>query len=865
MYTQKNSVKRSLITSATALVLSIAMLIGTTFAWFTDSVTSGRNKIVAGNLDVELEYAKQPKDDGTTLNWQPVQDSTDLFDDEALWEPGHTDFVYLRITNKGTLALNYKLNVTPFNEIGGVNMAGDSFKLSDYLVFATTEQKDSEFTYTDRADVRAAAGSNLFSTVGQAGLAKANDTPLLKDQTAYTSLIVYMPEDVGNVANYKTGSTEVPPQIEFGVTLTATQAEHEEDSFGKDYDQDAILFPDNTNKDKLDSSFTAQIVKNASIVRDENSSETLTGITKDATNNTYTIKSDSEIVAGTPEAEAVIPATAIKDNGQKSTTTDIALSVTAANSDNPGNITIQDAQTSKALEIKVTGLVENNTAPIKVTTYIAKNLANLALHHTHEDTTTEMTSVSSEDAFNTDNQFFYDASTGKLVLYVSTFSPFTYIYDKPVNKFSGGDGTEEYPYLIATIEDLEALESFDFESNPNCFFKQTSDITPTKAIKADPISGTYDGNGHTLDLSQMPSTTISLFNNLYNSICGHLTFKNLNMLMGNTPIALIRDVDWGTTYGADFENITFNTKESGKILKTNLNNFGFVVIDPLYTGGSEGEPAYNFKNITNNVSLQNEGTCTGVFIGSGPCFEAKSNLSFDNCVNNGNITGTDYVGYLYGNPSYISDCQKSNSTITATNCQNSGTLDATLKNTGICAVAPKYEALNNAVTGSGTFKVGGAFTNLPAIPEVKISQDNATFALNGDADPSYSYKMVVNVQSIYTVKDGQDWATIENFKPSSANSYVSNGVKYISDIKPDASITGTLNSFHAYDYRSAQKKSLEESSATATDAGYSILVKDGTNNLIFHRENNIYIDSNVSIRVYAYNAEGYLAGIMAIK
>ena len=54
----KKSTKRSLLLSALSLVLCLSMLVGTTFAWFTDSVTSGKNRIVAGNLDVELEYAK---------------------------------------------------------------------------------------------------------------------------------------------------------------------------------------------------------------------------------------------------------------------------------------------------------------------------------------------------------------------------------------------------------------------------------------------------------------------------------------------------------------------------------------------------------------------------------------------------------------------------------------------------------------------------------------------------------------------------------------------------------------------------------------------------------------------------------------
>ena len=74
--------KRALVSSVMALFLCFAMLLGTTFAWFTDSVISGNNKITAGNLDVELDYYV----DG---EWVSVNGSTDIFDDEALWEHSH--------------------------------------------------------------------------------------------------------------------------------------------------------------------------------------------------------------------------------------------------------------------------------------------------------------------------------------------------------------------------------------------------------------------------------------------------------------------------------------------------------------------------------------------------------------------------------------------------------------------------------------------------------------------------------------------------------------------------------------------------------------------------------------------------------
>ena len=53
--TNRKSTKRALLGSVMAMVLCLAMLIGATFAWFTDTASTGVNKIQAGNLDVALE------------------------------------------------------------------------------------------------------------------------------------------------------------------------------------------------------------------------------------------------------------------------------------------------------------------------------------------------------------------------------------------------------------------------------------------------------------------------------------------------------------------------------------------------------------------------------------------------------------------------------------------------------------------------------------------------------------------------------------------------------------------------------------------------------------------------------------------
>ena len=78
--TNRNT-RRALIASLMALILCVSSLLGTTYAWFTDEVTSSNNKIVAGNLDVELEYY-----DTDNKKWIAFDDQTNVFKENTLWE-----------------------------------------------------------------------------------------------------------------------------------------------------------------------------------------------------------------------------------------------------------------------------------------------------------------------------------------------------------------------------------------------------------------------------------------------------------------------------------------------------------------------------------------------------------------------------------------------------------------------------------------------------------------------------------------------------------------------------------------------------------------------------------------------------------
>ena len=227
------SKKTALLMSFTSLLICFAMLVGSTFAWFTDTASTGVNKIVAGNLKVGFQY----------WNGEKYVDAKDvsLFSEETQWEPGHTEIVYLKVINQGNLALKYRLStINTFEYQYAKNSKGDQILLSKYLKIGIDEGKNAaEGTYAKREAAIAAVENN---TVAYDSYTKENTLlPATGDNESadYLAFVVYMPTTVGNEANWDpnvTGSYGAP-WIRFNLALNATQASYEKDSFDKTYDE----------------------------------------------------------------------------------------------------------------------------------------------------------------------------------------------------------------------------------------------------------------------------------------------------------------------------------------------------------------------------------------------------------------------------------------------------------------------------------------------------------------------------------------------------------------------------------------------------------------------------------------------------
>ena len=227
--TSRKSTKRALITSALAILMCVAMLIGTTFAWFTDTASTGVNKIQAGNLDVKLMYSTDMQ------TWKEATDQTKLFEDNALWEPGYTQVVYLKIENAGKLALKYEVGFSKnYTSNRGKNVNGDWYRVDNYLKIGTAEATTK---FANREDVWSAIAATEKTLAKDVMLTDGWITLKAGESSKPFAVAIYMPTSVGNEAN---ASKYRPSSVSgLGIEVRATQATVENDSFDNNYDANA--------------------------------------------------------------------------------------------------------------------------------------------------------------------------------------------------------------------------------------------------------------------------------------------------------------------------------------------------------------------------------------------------------------------------------------------------------------------------------------------------------------------------------------------------------------------------------------------------------------------------------------------------
>ena len=354
---ERKATKRALLTSITALVMCVVMLAGTTFAWFTDTAKTNVNKIQAGNLDVALEMydttqRKWVNAEGKTLNFL-VNGAVPAQGTQILWEPGCTyELPKLKVVNGGNLNIKYKVEVTGI-QVDRQAVAG-KFDLNDVIKWTTT------------------------------GLTLGEEKTLKPTEYVEFTISGAMDKNAGN--DYQGLSID-------GVSITvyATQATGEFDSYGDQYDAAAgypvVVLP-----------------------------ATSASMTESGSNYTY------EAADGT--VKAMIPVSAV------GTGTTPEISVKPVKDATTGKFVVDAGNGTEKVsyDISISGMSASTSVLATVSFKLGVGLTNVGMQHTGA----QMMLKNSVDELTTADTFFYDAATGMVTIAVNHFSPFTVTYAAPV-------------------------------------------------------------------------------------------------------------------------------------------------------------------------------------------------------------------------------------------------------------------------------------------------------------------------------------------------------------------------------------------------------------------------------------------------
>ena len=410
--TNLKATKKALVSSVLALVMCFTMLLGTTFAWFTDSVTSSGNVIQAGKLDVEL-YKWNDTVDAEHANATAISESSEPIFGKAdsttanantadtLWEPGKTQTVYLSIKNNGTLDLKYKVALEVTNITNGLN------EVLTYVI-----NNDVQYGGLEKTDLPA-DWSNCSKVVSGINIA-TEDVALEAGAEHFFALSVHMDELAGN--EYQNGN------ITFNIKVLAGQLASEEDSFDNQYDADAI-YPE---------------ISGASVPVESNKSFYELEVREKGNHNAI---ATAVILAGSVGADV----------------SELTFNAEKVDTYQHGNIVVEGASEALTYDLSVGGLKSNNDIAVKVELRIPEGLdpQTVKVYHYGD----EIAAV-------------YNHESGFVSFETTSFSPFTIVFD-PTSEWNDsavlpeGIPTATVTDITSTIDRSEIVwkDAGDFSPN----------------------------------------------------------------------------------------------------------------------------------------------------------------------------------------------------------------------------------------------------------------------------------------------------------------------------------------------------------------------------------------------------------------
>ena len=332
MNNNQKATKRALLTSVMALVMCVVMLVGTTFAWFTDTASTGVNKITSGNLHVEIQ--NETSEPIANLEWVAKDGRAQ---DEILWEPGATyTLTQFKIANTGKLALKYKMVVT--------GLDGDADLLR--VIKFTYKLGDTVLDLNEEGHLVAGAATGMITVSATMDKNAGNE---------------YMDKTLEGVE----------------IKVYATQDTVENDSFDNQYDKDAtyLTYPDGVTTDSFPA--TANYINDQGQTKsdkpatvafvDENGATQYAADLNTAITNGASVvycKKDAKLVGsltrGNNRTGELTSDLTIYANGADFQNTEISINATSLSTESVGKTKNFTLRVNDAKNIRIWGATPNN-------------------------------------------------------------------------------------------------------------------------------------------------------------------------------------------------------------------------------------------------------------------------------------------------------------------------------------------------------------------------------------------------------------------------------------------------------------------------------------------------------------------------
>lgn len=618
--------KRSLTTSVIILFLCFSMLLGTTYAWFTDSASSAGNIIQSGNLDIKMHWSED------LVDWSEVSGDPIFTHDN--WEPGYTEIKYIKVENAGNLSFKWKLNIEAEGRVGELAEVIDVYYVNPVSTKITTLVGQTSVGVLSDVIANKTATEGVLLPVGTTPVAGTPDTYLVGETVL--AIAFHMDENAGN--KYQKQSVGDG----FTVSLVATQVSYESDAFGNTYDQNAT-WPGTT-------------------VRKIKTARTAVDVTADN-------KVANEATMAADGVSAIIPAGVKLDAG----VSEVVLNIAPKN-DSAANVVLNDDEKMASIDVHIEGVAEDNEVVMTITQekllpkYL--NMGNYRFYHVEDGATVEMT-LREDGATPVHNNYDYDPATGDVVLYLKSFSEVALIAENE-SKWEGGydyswytdltwdgDVTNIDTFYIASADQLAGLSAIvggmngqtrnsfagktikllcDINFNdiidengkvfyPIGYYNSTGSYDKVSgavdgnavASSFNSFEGTFDGNGNTVknfyqntwemfgDYNDGYSGTpnhykdgMGLFGYVYNGTVKNLTIENFKSDGEFTPTGCVA----AFACNATFKNIAI-VNCNPRVYNTG--NGGIVGI-----GGNDSDPD-SFKLTFENISVDKSNIITALW------------------------------------------------------------------------------------------------------------------------------------------------------------------------------------------------------------------------------------------------------------